>query len=407
MSKFVIYSTGMKQDNLIMNKTRHIYRRYFFILLIFFPLLLSCKKQDPDDNQYDRVVLLYLAANNNLSSYATNNIESVRKGYLPGVDDSKILLIYSHISGSLPKLTRIYKDREGIVREDIVSNYQEQNSADPAVLKEVLDKIKIIFPSNEYGLILWSHATGWLPEGYYDTRAGLGTYFQDPYRDIVKSFGEDNGQEMEITDLADAITYPLSFIIFDCCFMGGIETAYQLRDKCDYILASPTEILATGFPYDMVMAPLFGKKADLVGAGNLFFDYYNSQTGIYRSATLALYRTEMLENLAQVSGTIFNSNRPSIQNVNLTSIQEYFRLGKHWFYDISDFMKQVASGYQYNEFVSALNQVVVKKWSTEYFIDIKIESYSGMSIYIPVPSNPYLEGFYKGFSWNGASGMIL
>ncbi|MDD4639670.1 MAG: clostripain-related cysteine peptidase, partial [Bacteroidales bacterium] len=366
----------------------------------------SCTKQNGDNYEYDRVVLLYLAANNNLSSYASNNIESIKKGYLPSEEDKKILLVYSHISGALPKLVRIYKDREGIIREDVVSNYQEQNSADPLVLKEVLDKIKVIFPSGEYGLILWSHATGWLPGGYYDSPSAPGTFFPDPYKDIVKSFGEDNGREMEITELAEAIGYPLSFIIFDCCFMGGIETAYQLRNKCEYILASPTEILATGFPYDMIMAPLFGKSADLTGTGNLFFDFYNSKSGIYRSATLALYKTDKLENLAGISKRIFSNNRAEISAVELSAVQEYFRLGKHWFYDISDFMRQVASTNEYNEFVTALNQVVIKKWTTESFIDIKIESYSGMSIYVPVPSNAYLSGFYKNYSWNQVCQMI-
>ncbi len=385
---------------------KRLFVRYILIFSVLPILFASCSKDDDGGYPHDRVVLLYLAANNNLSAYASNNIEAIKKGYLPDEEDRKILLVYSHISGSLPKLLRIYKDSEGIVREDVVSNYDEQNSASSAVLSEVLEKVKIIFPSKEYGLILWSHATGWLPEGYYDTKSGLQAPFPDPYKDIVKSFGEDNGREMEITDLAAAIPYHLSFVIFDCCFMGGIETAYELKDKCDYILASPTEILATGFPYDQIMLPLFGKEANLSQTGNLFFDYYNNQSGIYRSATLALYKTDELENLAQVSRNIFNNHRPSITNVNVSAIQEYFRLGKNWFYDISGFMQQVATGYEYNEFLAALNQVVVKKWTTESFLDIQIESYSGMSIYVPVPSNPYLQDFYKDFSWNKASLMI-
>jgi len=163
------------------------------------------------------------------------------------------MLVYKHLSGSNPELIRLYRDASGKAVEDIVAVYQDQNSATPLVLRSVLNKMKSIFPADDYGLILWSHATGWLPEGYYSKTKTPGVFFTDPYADIVKSFGEDRGTEMEITELKDALPFEFEFIIFDCCFMGGIETAYELRDKAEYIVASPTEILATGFPYDKVI----------------------------------------------------------------------------------------------------------------------------------------------------------
>jgi hypothetical protein len=380
---------------------------HFTALITAIVLIFSaCTKDNAGEFDYDRVVLLYLAANNNLASYASGNMDAIKTGYLPYEDDRNILLVYSHISGSLPVLLRLYKDREGVVHEDVVNNYDQQNSSSSEVLEEVLERIKVIFPAAEYGLILWSHGTGWLPEGYYDTKSGLGVFYPDPYADIVKSFGEDSGVEMEIPELAEAIPYHLSFIIFDCCFMGGIETVYELKDKCDYVVASPTEILATGFPYDRIMAPLFEKEADLEEAGDLFYDFYNRQSGVYCSATLAIYRTDKLDNLAQACRTVFNNHRTSIAQVNLSAIQEYYRMNKHWFYDLSDFVKQISSSSEYAKFTAAVDEVVVKKWSTEFFIDIKIDSFSGISTYIPVPLDTYLDNFYMRYKWNEASEMI-
>lgn len=375
-------------------------------VLGLFTILSSCIKNNTDDPEYRRVVVLYLAANNNLSSYASNNIISLKEGYLPGEDSKDIVLIYSHLSGSNPKLLRLYKDDSGKVQEDVVTNFDSQNSATPQVLENLLNKVKIIFPAEEYGLILWSHASGWLPQGYYSSPTGFNAYMPDPYAGIVKSFGEDSGIEMEITDLKDAIPYHLSFIIFDCCFMGGIETAYELKDKCDYIVASPTEILATGFPYDQVMKPLFESTADLNETCQIFYDYYNGMSGVNKSATIAIYQTDKLQQVAAASKIIFNNNRSKIATLNMSQVQKYFRLDKHWFYDLSDLMESIAMPSEFTNFKSALDNAVIAKWSTDNFIDIKINSFSGISTYIQNPTNLYLDNFYKGYQWNRDSEMI-
>jgi len=386
-----------------MQKIKNLRITFFLGLVI---ILVSCIKDNSDIPQYRRVVVLYLAANNNLSSYASNNIVSLKEGYLPGEDSRDIILVYSHISGSNPKLLRLYKDGSGKVMEDVVANFEAQNSVTPDVFKNLLNKVKIIFPAEEYGLILWSHGSGWLPEGYYSNPTGFNAFMPDPYAGIVKSFGEENGIEMDITELKDAIPYHLSFIIFDCCFMGGIETAFEMKDKCDYVVASPTEILATGFPYDLVMKPLFEDKADLTEACQIFFDYYNNMSGIYKSATIAIYQTNKLQKVADASKIIFNNNRAKIAKIDLNGIQKYYRLDKHWFNDLSDLMKCIAEPSEFANFSTALNNAVIGKWTTDFFLDIQINSFSGISTYIQSPANTFLDNFYKGYQWNKDVEMI-
>ncbi len=97
------------------------------------------------------------------------------------------------------------------------------------MLESLLDKIKVIFPAKEYGLVLWSHGTGWLPEGYYDNSTQYGVSFPDPYADLVKSFGYEDGVEMDVKDLCNSIPYHLSFIVFDCCLMVGLKSLTSLK----------------------------------------------------------------------------------------------------------------------------------------------------------------------------------
>jgi hypothetical protein len=129
----------------------------FFVVLA---ILYSCVKDNSDTPAFRRVVILYFAANNNLSSYASTNIASLKEGYLPEKESKDIVLVYSHLSGSNPRLLRLYKDESGKVQEDVVANYESQISVTPAVLENLLNKVKIIFPAQEYGHILWSHGSG-------------------------------------------------------------------------------------------------------------------------------------------------------------------------------------------------------------------------------------------------------
>lgn len=376
------------------------------LILAISSLFISCEKNPFSGSEFRRVVVLYMAANNNLSSFAEHNISTIKDGFVPDKQSKDILVVYVHLPNKDPKLVRVYKESDGAVLEDIVATYTDQNSANGDVLKAVLNKIKVIFPANEYGLILWSHATGWLPQGYFNTSVNQGAFYEDPYRDIVKSFGEDRGVEMEVKELKGALPFRFSFIIFDCCFMGGIETIYELRDKADYIVASPTEILAYGFPYDQIMSSLFQTKLDLEQTCQLFYDYYNNQSGVHQSATISIYKTAELKQLADVTKSIFNANRSKIATLTMSTVQPFFRLNKSWFWDLGHLIEKIATPAEYEAFNTALNKVIVAKWNTPFFIDLEIKKYSGVSTYIQNPENNFLDSFYKGFDWNVASEMI-
>lgn len=402
----------------------------FIALLLFGSLFVECQKSDPSPLLYDKVVIIYMAANNNLSTQAYANIASMKEGYIPTNSGKEAIVVYQHIAGVDPEIVHYYRAKNGEIVEERVLSYSKHNSASGEVLQETLLAIKSKFPSKEYSLILWSHATGWLPEGAYTT-GPFGVIFTDPYRDIVKSFGADETSEIDLIDLSNSLPYHFSHILFDCCFMGGIEVLYQLKDKCDFIVAAPTEILAEGFPYHKVMAPLFDKVntrvrvpldgvsinsnddipykfySPLVHLGQSIFEYYsNKQDQRYRSLALALYSTDAVEELAQVCSSIFEDNRAKLQNLNKNNIQRYFRFSDRWFWDLSNFIEAVATPAQYLQYEEAISKVVLARWNTPRFLTINFESYSGIGSYIPNWSETSLINYYKELEWNKAVKMV-
>ncbi|MEG0517865.1 MAG: clostripain-related cysteine peptidase [Bacteroidales bacterium] len=414
-------------------------KRYQSYLVLFFSVLFltvsftACSPVSDNPPEYPvkaKTILLYMAANNNLSSDILGNIQNLKKGFVP-LEEEGNLVIYSHIQNANPKLIRVYKSGDGEVLMDTVYNFPQVNSATAAALTSAIKVTATLFPARENGLLLSSHGTGWLPAGYYSSGtfpteaksyktervarestwpaypAGV-----DPYAHLVKSFGSEAGKEMEIVELAKALPHKFSFIIFDACLMGGIETAYQLRDSTDYIVYSPTEVLTTGYNYSNMMSYLFQTPADLSGMAKDVYETYNAQSGNLRSVTISVVKCSELQGVADAAKVIFDQYRNNIPNLNLKGVQQYFRYNKHWFFDVHDFISQLAGQQGAADaaaFKVALDKAVLYKAATPDFLNLPIDParYSGVSIYIPGAGEEKLIEFYRKYDWEKAVGMTL
>lgn len=357
----------------------------FCVLAAF--VLMSCDpigKNPPEFEVKDKTVLIYMVANNNLSSNATSNIDDLKSGYIPEEDN---LLIYLHDAKNIPILLKLHKGTDGKTLQDTVYRFPIRNSAEPETLTSVMSVTKTMFPANEYGMFLWSHGTGWLPEGYYST----------------KSFGAENGVEMDIKDLVKALPYKLSFVVYDACLMGSIEVAYQMKDSVDYIISSPAEILSNGFPYGKIMEHIFRTPTDLQGVAKEFYDFYNSQSGSSRSATISVVKAKALEEVAAAAAPLFEKYRDKLSSFSQNDVQRYYRSDRKWFFDFGDLMIQLAGEQEATPVMEALDKAVIYKAATPEFLGIKInpKKYSGLSTYIPLyPSDPELDAYYKELQWN-------
>ena len=208
----------------------------------------------------------------------------------------------------------------------------------------------------------------------------------------------------------------LDFIIFDACFMGGIEVAYELRNVCDRIVASQTEVIAEGMDYITMTSYLMkGSGPDLEGFCRNYFDYYNNhQQVLYRSATISLTDTRKLDQLADACRDVFESRRSEIaalEGKNL--VQPYFQktyTSLHgWFFDLeSVIINSGASQEQLAKVKDALDQCIIYKAATETFFttQIEIKHHCGLSMYLPYKKKTYLNNFYKSLEWNKATGLV-
>ncbi len=449
---------------------RHIFPRLAAIILAV-AALYSCSPVDLDFNstpnpghtedaparipvkEYRNVFIMYSMGFNDLRRYLKEDIADVLSS--PLMENGRdIILIFSHIANPLnswpyfdaktpvkPTLTKISKDVRGNIQKDTLLVMDSNTDAtSKEVLTRILTYTKENFDAETYGILLSSHGSGWAPSGYINDPDAFDPRDDDEgngwmvlqrrripaYRPPMEGeihvktmgihyFSLDETHEMEITDMAEAFPFKMDYMIFDACYMGGVEVAYQLRNSTDYLIASQTEILGDGMDYKNIASYLFAEGGpDLEGFSRGYYEYYNAKGGWEKSATISLIDCNRLEPLAQCAKNIFSKYRSGLNSLQITrNVQQYYRsefkAKQKWYYDFGDIVYKCGiSEEDRDEFDRCLDDAVIYKGATQHFInDFTILNHSGLSMYLPFSENrDYLNTFYKTLEWNKATGLV-
>lgn len=337
---------------------------FFMVALAF----VGCDKEEIiNEKESTRTVLVYMAADNTLggSSFDKQNINSMLDGCTDKALNGGRLVVYVDSKDTIPLLVQITPQGKKVLK----SYPDHQNSVSVETMQEVMQEVKEMFPAPSYGLMLWSHGSNWFPSDM--------TY--------LRAFGQDKSNWMELSQLKEVLPDKgYDFIIFDACYMAGIEVLYELKDKADYIMASPTEIMGSGFPYSRIISHLFANTTDLKGICDEFYDYYADSSE--PSATIALVETSKLDNLAAATRSIMLDNFDKTESIKLSSLQRYFRPSYYGMYDFDDYISRIAPEEQYAPFQAALNEAVIYKKNTPSFLPnyngYDITHYSGLSTFV-------------------------
>lgn len=404
-------------------------------LAAFMVLLGGCMKE-PDRSSFPRknfVMVYYCAGFNNLSSSISWNLDVLKKGDIPFKGSKHVLLAFTHFSVSDSDfetltdshLIRYTKDFGKVEADTLLTIDRNRYATDPAVMREVLQKVKDLYPDAHYGLVVSSHGTGWLPAGKYNSgnilqfsnrkrNAGLPSYRynENPGEPRVKTFGAEvlvqdgkkYSQEITIQSMAKAIPMHLDYLLFDACLMGGVEVAYEFKDVADRVAFSPTEVLADGFDYTDI-STLLGDSPSIEGFCERYFRHYADASSC---ATISVVLSSEVEGLASVCKTLFEKYRSGISALRTTSgVQPYFRTGHHWFYDLEDILvKANIEPDDKSDFQAALDRCITYKATTDDFLGVKITTYSGLSMYLPGAGDADLDEFYKTLGWNKATNLV-
>lgn len=361
-------------------------------------------KEEPFDPAYaeSRTVLVYMVAENSLASVVTSDVnEMLRGAKTEGLRKGDKLVLYIDDT-SLPRFYVVDRNTTAFTLSDLtpVETYSEDvNSASPEQLAAAFDFVQKHYPADSYGLVMWSHGSGWIPSTFEGDRKD--TYVM-PY-----AFGFDNGRnvgtnsgggyQMEICDMARVIEEKggVDVILFDGCSMQSFEVAYELRNATKYIVGSPAEVPFPGADYSTMVPAMFkisGYANDMLQA---FYDYYVMNATGY-GIIVSSVETSGLEGFAAYMRSVVAKYRESLLNANYGSRLNYFEFPS-WstqspdMYDAQGLMQMVMSEEDLNDWKAEIAKIVVRKHSGSWYSAynrrsnrIDDEQCCGFSMFIPL-----------------------
>jgi cyanate lyase len=369
----------------------------------------TARREGVEGLGYSKVLIVCCEGYNNLSSDIKNNISQIAEGYLPAKNDRQALIVYEHnargdfdwTTPTAPVIYHMYDHYGQVVRDTIKTWPTDAIMVSADMIRDILTTVKKEFPSPSYGLLYSSHSTGWLPTGY-----SYGGGDASPMKKISPSWigaqfdgSSSNSYSVDIKDFAEALPVHLSYIVFDCCLMGGVETTYDLRNKVDYIIASPTEVMSYGYNYHTLTSRLLApEEPDLQGVCEDFYDKLASSSYL----TVGLYDCSQMDTLARACRKIFDAHPDAVLSVNPRSVQSY-NYSYSYHYDFRDIIAKMGAGdEELAEIDAILSELVLYKAATPTFITTTInpDTFSGISMYLPSSYWPTLNSLYRETAWN-------
>lgn len=382
-----IYSWGKTLSYNIISKIT-----YTLVFAILSFTQMACNEDNDQSQTITKVLLVYLASDNSLADEGQAKLEAIASGM--DNNPSHRILVYLDTRGATPRLMEIREKN----RIETIEEYKAENSADPAVFRRVILKAKERYSNASFNLLVFSHASGWLPQG---------TLLAPKSSADVKSIITDGTSEMDIIDFASAIPdNAFECITFEACFMAGIEVVYQLKNKTNYILASSAEILSPGFTalYKDIIPLQFEGITGLITFAGKAFAYWDNQTGNIRSATFSIIDTQYLNILANY----IRANCDLTHQGNIADYQHFDRYSYRLFFDFKEYYSQMLPENKQEVLSFLIESTVLWKASTPSFLinnyGFDIHSHSGMTVYIAQEHFPLLNTAYKKLEWYNAIG---
>jgi len=137
-------------------------------------------------------------------------------------------------------------------------NAGELGEIDSGDFKELVKFVKWTvenYPAENYMLTIWNHGAGWKKRGSGGSLKGI-------------SYDDESNNHISTRDLGVSLTMihgilgkPLDVFGMDACLMQMLEVAYELKDNAKYVVASEETEPGDGWPYQLILEPLFKNPA--------------------------------------------------------------------------------------------------------------------------------------------------
>ena len=392
----------------------------------------SCSEEAFDTDSVNKQTILVFypwtgsQSSTGLLGYLQNNIDSICDGIIDrkGLNNSRVLVFLSDKYNHSMLYDLQYNATTKSVDRVPLKEYEGASYASAEGIADILNEVKTKASALNYALIVgvhgcgWTYASDWSRYPYYarpsvtrprDNNFSGIQFSPDPNAPLTRFFGSVSLAEnaMDISTLAEGIResgLKMQYILFDACYMSNIETAYELKDVTNYMIASGSEIMAAGLPYRSMWSYLNSATPNYSGIVSTSVNFYKNSSAPF--CNLAAIDCRQVEKLASVMKEI-NAQYQLSASVSLDSIQHLDGFRPNLFYDLETYVDSLhPSGYLLDQFKSQLKLTIKASDHTDeaytciYSSDsFKIKNYCGITISDPSQHSVAIKGREKTGWW--------
>ena len=383
-------------------------------LMAILVLFAACKKDSESSEKkeiFGRTVIVYMSGENNLDQLGVldQDLLEMRRASKQIPASDRLVVYVDRLSRSE---TPFIAEIKNAACDTIMHYANDFYSSDPEHFYNVIKTIEEKYPSQEYALVLWGHATSWLVDK--DTVASATAKARQQRRAYGQDCGDNTvyGPEkwLNITQMRRELAKlpKFSYIFADCCCMMSVETAYELRNVTDYLIGSPAEIPGDGAPYDKIMDELFSRNTTFYQSIiDKYYDYYMElyRTPEYANSTYDSYLTGYSVPLSVVDmkhiGELAQSTRNLLKEPGEYTFEQvpyYFHMDLPVCYDMACLLEANSTAEEFETWKRAFDLAVPyrrlsDRWMTIYdeiqlsqvnkgFVFNK-DNYGGLSMFVP------------------------
>lgn len=397
----------------------------------------SCTEEAFDiDKVNKQTILVFLPWTGGSSSIGltedlSNNIDSICAGIKDkkGLNNTRVLVFFSNNANNSTLFDLTYNDATKEVSRIPIKTYEGSAYNSANGFADILNEVRQNAEALNYALIIGGHGCGWscaddwinYPNQAksfntqqtlsYDTPFSGIQFGTDPDNPTTRFFGSVDRKEnsIDLSTLVEGIKQSgikMQYILFDVCYMGNVETAYELKDVTNYLVASSSEIMAKGIPYRSMWSYLNGTTPNYSSLVNGIVNFYKNSNFPY--CNMAAIDCRQLDALANVMKEI-NQKYTLDTTIPLDSIQPLDGFLPHLTYDMAVYVDSLRpNGYLKEQFSNQLKKTIKAAAHTDCAytalklypeVTIKIKNYCGLSISDPSQHPVAIRGKEKTGWW--------
>lgn len=358
------------------------------LLALSVMMVMSCGKSDSDSDKTprtaDKTIFVFMPYSGERYSLYYNfltNIGDMETAVANngGLGNNHLVVFIARTKNEANLIDISYNGKRCV--RDTVATYTAPVYTTVQGRTEILNKVKMVAPAYNYAMIVGCHGEGWLPvEG--QKNAPTTRFFG----------GETSDYQIDITDFASSIAgagMKMQYILFDDCYLSTIEVAYDLRNVTDHLIASTSEIMAYGMPYQRIFKYLLQAQPDYGAVCSEFLDFYKNYDMPFGAigVTDCAYLDEMASLMKVINDThtIAQTEIDNVQDLDAAHFTPTV------YFDFGDYVSKLCASDEaaLAQFNSVLQKLVPYKACTDRIYSytgrkaIKVNAFSGITISDP------------------------